>query len=91
MATNAFPGPDELFINLIHQFQQSALIYLGALQNPQTGKSEVNLQLAKYFIDTLDMLKNKTSGNLNERETGLLDQVLSELHIQYVKLSDAKK
>lgn len=61
-----------------------ASIGLGQIPNPATQKSEENLEQAKFIIDTLGMLKEKTSGNLNQEETQLLDNLLYELRTQYV-------
>jgi hypothetical protein len=61
-----------------------ASIALGAMPNPVTQKIEENLNQAKLIIDTLGMLKEKTQGNLNSEEDGLLDNLLYELRMQYL-------
>ncbi len=61
-----------------------ATIFMGVMVNPATNQKEENLPQAKFIIDTLDMLKNKTKGNLDKEEETLLDNVLYELHMQYV-------
>ena len=60
-----------------------ALIFLGEIDNPITHKKEENLDQAKYMIDTLSMLKEKTKGNLSANEANLLDNVLYELRMKY--------
>ena len=60
-----------------------ALIFLGEMDNPITHKKEENLGQAKYIIDTLAMLKEKTRGNLSSNEANLLDNVLYELRMKY--------
>ncbi len=73
-----------LFITLVQQYQMQAWISLGKLKNPVTDKIERNLDLAKMSIDMLDMLKEKTRGNLSQEETRLLDQTLADLKLNYV-------
>lgn len=52
--------------------------------HPVTGKSEVNLKQAKILIDTIEMIKEKTQGNLNADEDTLVDRCLLELHEVYL-------
>ena len=59
------------------------LILLGEIDNPITHKKEENLSQAKYIIDTLVMLKEKTKGNLTANEANLIDNVLYELRMKY--------
>ena len=73
-----------LFMQLIMQNQQLALMALGKLKNPVTDKIEKNPEYAKIAIDTLDMLKQKTKGNLSEYEEKFLDETLKELKLNYV-------
>lgn len=61
-----------------------ASIDLGVVSNPASNKKEENLVQAKFLIDTLGMLKEKTKGNLNPEETSLLENVLYELRMQYI-------
>lgn len=61
-----------------------ALIALGAAENPHTGRVEPNLDGARYTIDVLGMLEEKTRGNLTEREQTQLANVLHELRMRYV-------
>ena len=61
-----------------------ASISLGQIPNPATNKKEENLTQAKFLIDTLIMLQEKTKGNLNSDEAGLLENVLYELRMQYI-------
>jgi len=74
-----------LFLNLVQQFYQSALIFLGKIENPQTKKIETNKELARYFIDSLDMLEVKTKGNLSEQEENALQKIVQELKLDFVK------
>ncbi len=74
-----------LFMGLVTSFQQNALIAMGKMVNPATGKSEQDLQNASAFIDMLDMLNTKTNGNLSPEESGTLEQILSHLKLNYVE------
>jgi len=73
-----------LFMQLVMQNQQIAMMSLGKLQNPVTNKIEKNTEFAKMAIDTLDMLKEKTRGNLTEYEEQYLDETLKDLKLLYV-------
>ncbi|MFA5356148.1 MAG: DUF1844 domain-containing protein [Candidatus Omnitrophota bacterium] len=61
-----------------------ASIDLGAIPNPATNKQEENLTQAKFLIDTLGMLKEKTKGNLTTEEANFIENVLYELRMQYI-------
>jgi len=73
----------------IFQLATAALVYMGAAKLPGTDKVEVNLPLAKLTIDTLDMLKTKTEGNRTPDESSLLDDVLYQLRLAFVKAESA--
>jgi hypothetical protein len=68
------------------QAQQAAL-FLGRLPNPQTGKSEPNLEVARMLVDQLEMIREKTRGNLNHEETEILASILADLQLGYVQAS----
>jgi len=61
-----------------------AAVSLGQLENPATEKKEENLPQAKFIIDTLDMLKEKTKGNLSKEEETTLENILYELKMNYI-------
>lgn len=73
-----------LFMQLVMQNQQIAMMSMGKLKHPVTDKVERNLELAKVSIDTLDMIKIKTKGNLSINEEKFLDEVIRELKLNYV-------
>jgi hypothetical protein len=73
-----------LFMQLVMQNQQIAMMSLGKLQNPVTNKIEKNMEFAKMAIDTLGMLKEKTMGNLTGYEEQYLDETLKDLKLLYV-------
>ncbi len=70
---------------------QQASLFLGRLPNPQSGKAEVLLDPAKLFIDQLEMIREKTRGNLTSQETEILSSVLSDLQMAFVQASLAAK
>ena len=73
----------------VFQLATASLVYMGAAKLPGADKVEVNLPLAKITIDTLDMLKTKTEGNRTADETALLDDVLYQLRLAFVKAETA--
>jgi len=76
-----------LFKQLVMQNQQMAMISLGKVKNPVSDRFEKNLEYAKLSIDTLDMLSQKTKGNLSEYEEKLLTETVSQLKVTYVEES----
>ncbi len=69
---------------LLTTLATQALVALGQVAHPGTGKAELRLDEAKHFIDTLEMLEQKTAGNRTPDETRLLDNLLHELRLAYV-------
>lgn len=65
----------------------SALYHLGIVGDPETGArpTQPNLPVARQTIDTLEMLRDKTRGNLDDEEASMLDGLLYELHMRYVE------
>ncbi|MEX0608496.1 MAG: DUF1844 domain-containing protein [Balneolaceae bacterium] len=72
-----------LFMMLVQQHQQIAMVGLGKLQNPATEKVEKDLSSAKYAIDTLNMMEKFTSGNLPQEARNYLEQTLTNLRLNY--------
>lgn len=75
---------DQLFGSLIYLFHTTVMQGLGKLMNPVSQKIEKNLDQAKESIDMLEMLKQKTQGNLSPELTRLLEQFLTDLRLNYV-------
>ena len=75
------------FVALVASFHSSAMVQLGKIANPITGKAERDLPGVKETIDLLGMLKDKTSGNLSDEEARFLDHVLYELRMNFVEES----
>jgi hypothetical protein len=76
--------PEVTFTTLIMSLNTSALFHLGDLQDPETGQTGKDLVLAKHTIDTLQLLKDRTKGNLTDKEEALLGHVLADLKLRYV-------
>lgn len=75
---------DQLFGSLIYLFHTTGMQGLGKLMNPVSQKIEKNIDQAKESIDMLEMLKQKTQGNLSPELTRLLEQFLTDLRLNYV-------
>ena len=75
------------FIEFVMMHGQNAALFLGQIPNPKTGEGEVNLELAKMFIDQLAMIQEKTRGNLTSEEATVLRNTLSNLQMLYVEVS----
>jgi hypothetical protein len=75
------------FIEFVMMQAQNAALFLGQIPNPQTGKGDVNLELAKMFIDQLGMIQEKTRGNLTNEESAVLKNTLANLQMAFVEVS----
>ncbi len=75
------------FIAFVMMQAQQISLFLGRIPHPQTGKAEVNLEAARVFIDQLEMIREKTRGNLTADETEILAKVLADLQMEFVKAS----
>ncbi|MGO8987962.1 MAG: DUF1844 domain-containing protein [bacterium] len=81
------PLPVIDFSQFIFSLSTSALIQLGEIQDPFTQKAEKNLPLAKQTIDLIGMLKEKTKGNLTPEEGKIIENLLYDLRMRFVKAS----
>lgn len=68
-----------------------ALIQLGLIDDPVTGEKRENLSLARRNIDLLDLLKDRTKGNLDQEEREFLEGALSQLKAAYLRKADVLK
>lgn len=84
------PLPEINFATFLLSLHTSVLFHFGDFQDPATGETARNLPAAKQTIDILAMLKEKTAGNLDGDEQGLLDGILYELRMRYMKESEKK-
>jgi hypothetical protein len=88
--TNTQTGElSQRFVEFVMMHAQNAALFLGQIPNPQTGQGEVNLELAKMFIDQLAMIQEKTRGNLTNEETTVLRNALSNLQMAFVEVSQS--
>jgi hypothetical protein len=79
------PLPEVNFPTFVISLNASALVHLGAIEDPASGKKVKNLPMAKQTIDILSMLEEKTRGNLTNEEENILKNILYDLRILYVK------
>jgi hypothetical protein len=86
-AGSAQPGDEaELsFASFMVGLSTQALFHLGEIADPQGREAQVDLQAAQQLIDIIGMLKEKTRGNLDHDEQGLVDAILFELRMKYVE------
>lgn len=73
------------FSTFVLSLSTQALAHLGEIPNPLDKKVAVDLVAAKHMIDILGILKEKTYGNLDSSESGMLDTVLYDLRLKYVE------
>lgn len=73
------------FAVLISSLATQAAISLGDIPNPLTGKTEVNLGEARFHIDLLEVLQEKTKGNLTPEEAKGLETILFDLRMRFVE------
>jgi len=76
--------PEITFAALVMSLNTSALFHLGEISDPATGAKQLDLVLAKHTIGTLQLLKDKTIGNLTDEEQDILKNVLYDLKMRYV-------
>jgi hypothetical protein len=90
--TNTQSGElSQRFVEFVMMHAQNAALFLGQIPNPQTGQGEVNLELARMFIDQLAMIQEKTRGNLSQEEATVLRNAISNLQMAFVEISEHEK
>ncbi|MFI0348522.1 MAG: DUF1844 domain-containing protein [Chthoniobacterales bacterium] len=75
------------FIEFVMMQAQQAALCLGKIPHPETGNTSLHLEAAKMFIDHLELLREKTRGNLSQEESEILNGIISELQITFVEVS----
>ena len=75
------------FSGLILSLSHAALLHLGQIPDPHTGQTHKDHDMARHTIDTISMLRDKTKGNLTPEEQKLTDNVLTELRLAFVRLT----
>ncbi|MBM3802441.1 MAG: DUF1844 domain-containing protein [Acidimicrobiia bacterium] len=83
--------PAMTFEALVFSFSTTALLQLGMAVHPETGRPEKDLPGAKQTIDILEILKEKTRGNLTADEGKLLEECLYDLKLAYVRAIESAK
>ncbi|MEZ4705109.1 MAG: DUF1844 domain-containing protein [Bdellovibrionota bacterium] len=79
--------PEINFSTFVLSLSTSALIHMGVMEDPHTKQKQVDLAMAKHEIDIIEMLAEKTKGNLSKQEENLLGQMLYELRMRFVQAS----
>ena len=79
------PLPEIDFSTFVFSLSTQALMHLGEIANPISGKVEADVPVAKQMIDLLGMLKEKTSGNRNASEDRMMEDILFDLRMKYVE------
>lgn len=87
-AGGSLPAVD--FHTFVLSLGSSALLHLGELEHPDAGGPRKDLPLAKHTIDILDMLEQKTKGNLTPAEEKLISSLLYDLRLRYVEATRTK-
>jgi hypothetical protein len=81
------PLPEVNFSTFIVSLSTEVLFHLGEFPHPVSGEKQKDLPLAKHAIDTLAMLKDKTQGNLSDEEQKLMEGVLYDLRMAFIRAS----
>jgi hypothetical protein len=79
--------PKPTFGDLIGLLSAQAIMFLGLIPNPATQKAETQLPTARYFIDLISILEEKTAGQLTKEESHILDESLHSLRLTYMQRS----
>lgn len=83
---NRFIPPLDI-TSLLVPFYTQALVKLGEINDPLSGKAEIDLEYARRLIDLIDLFKEKTKGNLTGEEENFLDNILYQLKKTFVEKS----
>ena len=70
---------------LIMSIASNAMMAMGLTADPQNGKIEIYKNMARFNIDLIVVIKDKTKNNLNNEEAGLLDHILQDLQLKFVQ------
>ncbi len=77
--------PPPSFSLMVMTFASQAMVAFGQVPNPIDGKTEVRLELGRHAIDMLDILEQKTKGNLTPEEAAMLEGVLHQLRFAFIE------
>lgn len=87
--TQQLPPVD--FISYLANLVETGRLYLEGIPNPETNEVVINLPLVKHIIDTIEMLEEKTKGNLTAPESNFLANTLYELRMGYVRVLSSQE
>ena len=79
--------PEVTFPAFIMSLNTSVLYHLGEIADPLSGKTVVDLDLARHAIDTLALIQEKTKGNLTTEEEELLKNILYDIKLRFVRVA----
>jgi hypothetical protein len=79
------PLPDPNFAEVINMIAIQAMVGFGGMAGPGGERIPPNLEIAKHYVDMLQVLEDKTKGNLTDDEKNLLDQVIYEVRMRYIQ------
>ena len=82
------PMPPASFELLLTTLATEALVALGQVPHPVTGKTQAHRNQAKFLIDTVDVLRQKTAGNLTTSEQQVIDSLLHQMRLIFVQTAD---
>lgn len=82
------PLPEINFSSFLLSLSSSVLLHLGEIEDPQSGTKKKDLALAKQSIDIINLLKEKTKGNLTQEEEKLMEHLLYDLRMRFVKANE---
>lgn len=77
----------QVFIEFVMMHAQNAALFLGQIPNPRGGQVEINLPLAKMFIDQLTVIRERTKGNLKADEKKVIDSAVEQLQMAFVEVA----
>src|SRR5436305_25104 len=76
----------QIFIEFVMMQAQNAALCLGQITDPRVGQPQVNIPLAKMFIDQLSVIRAKTAGNLSADEQRVIDSALEQMELVFVQV-----
>lgn len=85
VAPEGLPAPS--FGEVVNMIVMQALVGFGMIEGPGGQRIPPNLEVAKHYIDLLDIVEKKTKGNLEEEEQAMLDQITYDLRMRYVQIA----
>lgn len=83
--------PPANFTTLATTLASQAMVAFGQFPGPDGKQAPPDIKLARHFIDTLEMLGEKTTGNLEAAEAAMLENILRQLRMTYIAVKDAMK